>query len=269
MAVAYHTRAHGFGNRPEYVLVQGTASLGRSVPDYPPTIRDVWERYAGQGTADVGPVMRWWQRVFRLRVEIQVAVERIIVWPDLECGGSPQIVGLPAPDSEPAAQRPPKNGVAPRINHRRAAAKLWRLPHRLLGWVGADGFPLIVPVDLRRSAKHGMVVECPAGLIPPGDRRAGLTAHWFSRHALGQNQKIYTGWLEADSGGRSAVYAPHTAAGYWMPPSLTLFKFATGAATRWWFHRNRQLGRAGEMATHATGEERGPIRETDSAIESC
>ena len=53
VAVAYHTRAHGFGNRPEYVLVQGTASLGRSVPDYPPTIRDVWERYAGQGTADV------------------------------------------------------------------------------------------------------------------------------------------------------------------------------------------------------------------------
>lgn len=146
MAVAYHTRAHGFGNRPEYVLVQGTASLGRSVPDYPPTIRDVWERYAGQGTADVGPVMRWWQRVFRLRVEIQVAVERIIVWPDLECGGSPQIVGLPAPDSEPAAQRPPKNGVAPRINRHSilrnsdALTDVWYVTYR---WYGSQALSII------------------------------------------------------------------------------------------------------------------------------
>ena len=33
VALAYHTRTHGFSDRREYVLVQGTASLGEPVED--------------------------------------------------------------------------------------------------------------------------------------------------------------------------------------------------------------------------------------------
>lgn len=37
VALAFHTREHGFTDRPEYVLVQGTASLSEPIADYPAT----------------------------------------------------------------------------------------------------------------------------------------------------------------------------------------------------------------------------------------
>src|SRR3954447_8035626 len=40
IALAYHTRAHGFSDRPEYVLVQGTASLAPPHPSYPKSIQE-------------------------------------------------------------------------------------------------------------------------------------------------------------------------------------------------------------------------------------
>src|SRR3954463_13108512 len=44
IALAYHTRAHAFSDRPEYVLVQGTASLSAPDPHYPKTMQATWER---------------------------------------------------------------------------------------------------------------------------------------------------------------------------------------------------------------------------------
>jgi hypothetical protein len=44
VALAYHTRAHAGTDRPEYVLVQGSASVGAPVDDYPSTILENWER---------------------------------------------------------------------------------------------------------------------------------------------------------------------------------------------------------------------------------
>src|SRR5918999_5476397 len=42
IALAYHTRAHGFSNRPEFVLVQGTATLLPPVADYPARLGEAW-----------------------------------------------------------------------------------------------------------------------------------------------------------------------------------------------------------------------------------
>ena len=73
--------------------------------------------------------------------------------------------------------------------------------------------------------------------LPPGGRRAGLVSHRFTRGAIGQRQRVHTGWLEVDPGG-AATYAPHTGSGYWMPPSTLVYKIAVGFETR------RRLGAA-------------------------
>ncbi|MFD0854230.1 pyridoxamine 5'-phosphate oxidase family protein, partial [Actinomadura adrarensis] len=48
VALAFHTRRHGYGSRPEYVLVQGKASFSWR-PDrvWLESIRDEWERFMG------------------------------------------------------------------------------------------------------------------------------------------------------------------------------------------------------------------------------
>src|SRR5436190_9599654 len=40
VALAFHTRAHASHERPEYVLVQGRASLSEPIDDYPSTVLD-------------------------------------------------------------------------------------------------------------------------------------------------------------------------------------------------------------------------------------
>src|SRR5947209_1357845 len=82
---------------------------------------------------------------------------------------------------------------------RRAAARAARLPDVLLGWVGADRFPVVVPAGIGGCDERGIRLMAP--LLPPGGRRAGLTAHWFSRGTVGQNQRKHTGWLEVGADG--------------------------------------------------------------------
>lgn len=229
IALAYHTRTHGFSERPEYVLVQGTATLRPPDPHYPKTIQPTWERFAGP--VDIGRVWNWWLRVYNLRIPIEIAVERVIVWPDLACGGTPRIYGTPI-TSPPEPQRAPKNGTGPRIDQRRAATRASKLENVLLGWVGADGYPLAVPVRVRQATVHGIELEPPEGLVPRGGRRAGLLAHEFARYTAGQNQRKHTGWLEAEPGASTVLYAPHTEAGYHMPSSMTVYRLAAGAGTR-------------------------------------
>jgi Pyridoxamine 5'-phosphate oxidase len=239
VALAFHSRAHGFTTRPEYVLVQGRVSLKEAHPDYPRSIRENWERFGGP--IDEGRLWRWWLRDFYLRVGIEVSAERVLVWPDLTCRGRPEVHGADLPDPPPQPQRPPARGTGPRVDHERAAKKAAGLPHRLLGWVGADGFPVVVPAKVLGTEERGLALEVSGGLLPPGGRRAGLTAHSFARYTKGQNQRKHTGWLEAEPGGPRAVYAPHTEAGYRLPSSWFLFRAVAGFETR---RRMRQVRRA-------------------------
>src|SRR3954470_8493883 len=158
IALAYHTRTHGFSDRPEYVLVQGTASLGEPHPHYPRSIQPTWERFAGP--VDIGPLWDWWLKAYNVRREIQIDVERVIAWPDFACAGAPAIHGTPV-RGEAAEQKPPAKGTSPRIRHRRAARRATKLPNVLLGWVGADGFPLVVPVAVSGAREEGMVLDAP------------------------------------------------------------------------------------------------------------
>jgi hypothetical protein len=240
VALAYHTRTHGFSDRPEYVLVQGTASLSDPVPDYPKTIRESWNRYGGP--ADPGRIWDWWLRVYALRVVISIRVERMVVWPDLSCSGEPEVLGAPLPESPPERQTPPRKGSGPRVPVGRAARRARRRPNRLLGWVGADGFPVVAPVEPRGAGPDGLVLETAHDLIPPGGRRAGLLSHSFARYAAGQHLWKHTGWLEAGADARRAVYAPHTTRGYWMPSSMFVFRLSAGAGTRRGLRSAREAG---------------------------
>lgn len=230
LALAYHTRLHSDTGRTEYVLVQGRASLSSPISDYPASLGERWERFESWSRTPA-PWKRW-LRVYARRIEVEIAVERVVAWPDLFCAGEPLVHGPPLLERPPDSQRPPAKGTGPRLDAARAAAQAARLPHVLLGWVEADGYPAAAPVEVLGGDQDGISLRAAPGLVPPGRRRAGLTAHWFSHGALGQNQRKHTGWLEASSDGE-LLYAPHTQSNYRFPASPTLYRFFVGGATRW------------------------------------
>lgn len=239
VALAFHTRAHALCDRSEFVLAQGRAALSAPVADYPASILERWERF--ERWSDVGHLWKRWLRVYALRVGIETAVERVRVWQNLSCGGPAEVHGT-TPAGPPPPQSPPRGGTGPRIDHVRAARSAARLPHVLLGWVGADGLPEVAPVEISGTTADGIVLEAPKGLVPPGGRRAGLTAHWFARGVIGQHQRVHTGWLEPAPDGSKLIYAPHTAATYRFPASEILFRVVAGGGTRWRLRRARRAG---------------------------
>ncbi|WP_037067878.1 hypothetical protein [Pseudonocardia acaciae] len=252
VALAFHTRAHGFTDRPEFVLVQGTASFSAR-PDraWLESIEDTWVRF--MGPRELGPVWDRWMRVYHWeRVGVRIAVRRVTVWPDLECLGEPATFGAPPCPDSPSAQREPAMGTAPRVDPVKAAARATRLPHRLLAWVDADGFPFVVPVGSVSVGSvsvgsvsgrpGGVALSVPPGLAPAGGRRAGLLSHWFSPGVLGQRQHGHTGWLAAEPGACEVGYAPHTHAGYHLPPSRLLYRALVGGFARRGLRQARRAG---------------------------
>lgn len=237
IAVAYHTREHGFSDRPDYVLVQGRACL-TPVDDrrWIERHRESWERFSGP--REVGP----WEpllRAYHWRIAVELDVERILTWSDPCCHGHPVVHGRALP-TDPEPQTAPKNGTRPRIDHRRAARRAARLPNVLLGWVGDDGFPVVAPVDVVGSEEQGMVLAPPPRTVPAGGRRAGLLAHSFERFTFGQHQRKHTGWLEADA--ERVLYAPHTDSGYRLPPSRFVYRAGAALATNRGLRQARRAG---------------------------
>lgn len=240
VAVAYHAREHGDSNRHEYVLAQGTASFS-TTPDraWLDSIGPQWEHFMGPRQGGLGG--RWLDVYYYERVAITIAVRRVIVWPDLGCRGEPTILGDALP-SEPAPHSAPKNGTTPRVDGERLAKQSRKLEHTLLGWVGGDGLPVVVPAQPTLAGPDGVELEPPPSMVPAGGRRAGLTSHSFRPRMIGQEQRIHTGWLEVD--GRRVRYSPHTKAGYALPASKVLFTLASGGATRTGIRKARERGLA-------------------------
>lgn len=240
VAVAYHAREHGFSDRSEFVLVQGTGSFPiepsrRWLEEVEPD----WERFLGPKSG--GLTGRLLDVYYNERVPITIEVKRILVWPDETCAGEPDVHGepLPAPASP---QKPPGKGTGPRVDVAKSRRGLDALPHSLLGWAGSDGLPIAVSVRATGSDAGGVRLTLPE-IVPQGGRRAGLTSHRFERHMVGQEQRIQTGWLEADSGGHGG-YAPHTMAGYKLPASKALFTVGSIVATRAGIRNARERGLA-------------------------
>src|SRR4051794_8844458 len=110
--------------------------------------------------------------------------------------------------------------------------KLEGLPHRLLTYKGADGYPMVLPVEVRAAGPDGLRLRSPVAL-PEGGRRAGLLAHRYNAQLIGLATRLHTGWLTvADDDPTSATYAPHTESGFKAPGNKTLLLLGNGFLAR-------------------------------------
>ncbi|WP_330180524.1 hypothetical protein OHB26_29540 [Nocardia sp. NBC_01503] len=241
VALAYHARKHGLGDlgNQRYVLVQGTATFEVS-PDSA-MLEEIGERVV----PFMGPPRRgrfwdsWLSAYYRDRILVTVAVHRIVVWPDLDTEGVPEVFGEPLPVGAVSSQQPPAQGAAPRVDVPKAAANAERLAHCLLGFAQADGFPAIVPVRPTGSGPEGLHLDIPAG-APAGGRRAGLLSHDYRPKLIGLESRQHTGWLE--SAGTTGTYAPHTSSGFAAPANKTVLLLANGFLARRGLKRAKQEG---------------------------
>lgn len=231
VAMAFHAREHGTATGTRYVLAQGIAR----VIEHPTEVERGLVR--AHATAHLGPPAegvfwnRWLREYYVTRVPVEVTVTRILTWSGLDAAGTPDVAaGEPLPAQPPEPQRPPKNGTAPRIDVARACTRLRSAAHILLGYAGADGAPVVVPVELGAEDESGIAVKC-ATPLPPGGRRAGLLGHTYKPRLIGLETRQHTGWLEVseDAGAR---YAPHTQVGYRAPANKTLLLLLNGALAK-------------------------------------
>ena len=259
VALAFHAREHGFSANPAFVLAQGRARV-----DITPS-RERLEALVPQGERYFGTVVRGlvWDRLLREyyfeRVFVDITVARMVAWPDLGAAGEMEVTGAPWPGVA-APQSPPKNGTGPRVDVDRAAGRIAMLPHRVLAYQGADGFPVVVPVEVAGHDGAGLRLAVPGGLLPPGGRRAGMLAHAYRPQLIGLSTRIFTGWLDVTGDG-AAVYAPHTSRGFVAPPSKKLLLVSNGLFAKYGMWQARRQGTAERLERLAadTGHLRSPI----------
>ena len=249
VALAYHAREHGYSTRPEFVLVQGKATIVEEPDrDYlEEVVAPQAERFLGERKSGFF-WDRWLQEYYADRIPVNVAVERVVVWPDLSCAGEPEVFGMPLAAAA-AEQASPKGGTRPRVDSGRAAQRLAALPHHLLAFVQGDGYPTAVPVDVGTGDERGIALRTAANLLPPGSRRAGLLAHQYNPKLVGLRTRQHTGWLEVDEGGAAATYAPHTEQGFRAPANKTLLLLGNGFLAK----RGLKKARKAQAAKAAAG----------------
>ncbi|WP_199791532.1 hypothetical protein [Streptomyces sp. 142MFCol3.1] len=250
VSLAYHTREHGYAATDSYVLAQGIASVDlRPSPDRLTQMMKASEPFLGKTKR--GPVWDWLLREYHQeRVFVDVDIERVAVWPDLAARGETSITGTAWPEM-PAEQRPPRNGTDPRVDVADVARRIAALPHRMLAYRGADGFPVILPVKVIGHDSSGLHLDVPPGLLPLGGRRAGFLAHAFQPQCIGLGMRTLTGWLTVTDEG--ALYAPHTAKGLAAPPYKTLLTVSNGLMAKYGLWRARRNGTAERLQELAAG----------------
>jgi hypothetical protein len=133
VALAYHSRTHSESDSQEYVLVQGEATLSAPMEDYPAKIGERWDRF--EPWSSTPALWKRWQRIYALRVAIDVKVERVIVWDDLSCGGEARVYGTPLPERPPQSQSEPGKGNGPTNGCEACCGEDGRVAARL-AWVG-------------------------------------------------------------------------------------------------------------------------------------
>ncbi len=235
VALAYHAREHGFSTSSLFVLAQGYATVTLTPSNERlESFFVAAKRFAGE--IKTGPL---WSRLLREyyweRVFVDIAVTRMVTWERLNASGDQEIVGPPLPEPPPA-QSPPKKGTAPRVKIPRAARQIAKLPHRLIGFRGADGFPVIVPVSIEAHGSEGFRIGAADDVLPPGGRRAGVLAHGYRAQLVGLGTRTMTGWLEVDAEG-NAIYAPHTSKGWNAPPMKTVLLVMSGLLAKVGYRR--------------------------------
>jgi hypothetical protein len=244
VALAYHARKHGFADGTDYLLAQGDATVTLE-PDRELLETEIGpraERFLGRRRS--GPFWdRWLREYYADRVPVDVEVRRMISWSRLDCSGDADVLGEPAPAAHAEPQAAPKNGTAPRIDAERAGGRASKLSYVLLGFRGADGYPVVHPVAIAGAGSDGIVLEVSeAALLPPGGRRAGLLAHDYGKELVGLQAHQYTGWLTSEEGAARALYAPHTEQAFRGPGNKTLLLLGNGLLAKRGLRKARRSG---------------------------
>ncbi len=209
-------RARALATAATSFSLQGRATV-QEQPDreWLESITPQWERFLGP--RETGWRGRLMEVYYWNRIGIEVEVERILRWDRLDCAGEPEVIGAPLPAEPQPQKRAEERHRRPPQRREARPARALAPAHDLLGWVGSDGLPMLVAARPASSSDAGLELDVDCGLVPPGGRRAGLTAHGFEPRMIGQEQRIYTGWLTSEGGSR-ALYAPHTLTGNKLPP---------------------------------------------------
>ena len=210
VALAFHAREHGFSASPAFVLAQGTAVGGpHAVAPAAGGTDPAGGALRGRGQArpGVGPAAARVLRRTGLRGHHRRAHRRL-AGPERFRGHAGDRRCLAR--SRPARSRRRAAATGPRMDVAKAAGQIAARPHRVLAYRGADGFPVVVPVQIAGNDAAGLRLVAAAGLLPPGGRRAGLLAHAYRPQLVGLSTRIFTGWLEVRRGWRrSGVRAAH------------------------------------------------------------
>ena len=244
VAIAYHAREHGFSDRPEYVVVQGTASVPEH-PDRPwlESITPEWERFLGPRHGQWlgrGPKIYYWERL-----GIPITVRRVLVYD----GHNPvKVIGEPLPD-DPAPQVAPKKGTGPRSRpRRRRGASTGCHTHCSVGSEAtACRWSAVSPATARTSAAYAWLPATPRRLrvaAAPDSPATCSSATWSARSSASTPGG-------SRSTGAKTVYAPHTKAGYAVPASRGLMTVGTALTFPKGYREARELGLV--TASEATG----------------
>jgi hypothetical protein len=141
------------------------------------------------------------------RIWIEVSPRRILWWRDRTLAAPPSEwradPALPAPTSDPAPSggRPPA-WLAPPPEWRVVAARaLSELPLADLTFVGADGFPVCIPVTAGALAQDQVQLSAGAGAPPLVPGPACLTVHGHDAEFTSQENHTLVGTLEASADG--------------------------------------------------------------------
>ena len=100
-----------------------------------------------------------------------------------------------------------------------------------MSYKGADGYPMVLPVEIRAAEADGLRLHS-AVALPPGGRRAGLLAHRYNAQLIGLATRLHTGWMTVVDDPTVALYAPHTESGFKAPGNKTLLLLGNGYLAR-------------------------------------
>ena len=166
---------------------------------------------------------RWLQEYYADRVPVTVKVERdrLLAEPDVRIRPDRRRRSTAGGTAVVAGSSGQRDG--PRVDAERAARRLQRPEHQLLGFMDTDGYPFVVPVGVTGAGPEGIQLTAAEGVLPAGARRAGLLAHSYRAKLVGLAARQHTGWLEvAEHAGVHALYSPHTEQGFRAPGNKTL-----------------------------------------------
>lgn len=247
IGILYHTRQHGHSSQPGIILVQGVATIRADIDERE---RDELKTQVVEHLGQIAEGWfwdRWLSTYYYDRVIVEITAKRILWWPGGDTGSAPTVLGASLPQDAAPPQPPTTNMTEPRVDMKRVSRGL-KHPHRVIGVLGADGMPLVLPVEIEATDERGVELRVPSSLLPDGARRAGLLAHDFRPKLIGLSTATHTGWLQTAES--RTHWTPHTRHAFTAPANKTLLLLLNGAAARWGYRQAIKQGRT-QIIEHA------------------